>query len=321
MAAYGPDDDLPTINLSKVQTIFLPQIERAVASMHHIDELFQWLANMLAHYFNIPLLLTWANRSDQYGQSMAQLRTIARQDLSFPEQIIVNDQTQLIAQQLIVKRLTHKPQPLETLFSHYQTVLLKRYGLHYWGACFVSKNALLPARGDVFTYEGSPAFLALVTLFFFRQMPPANIVQSMDFVLDKAMEAALARGLLLPPVEAQTPFPFSEPFTPFPAPELMQPIRELRPQLTQLVPERKQDASLMLSENPFSQAAVIADKKARKLHQAINGHDSVAALCSATGMSMQEVSTALRLLWEQDRIVVRGPDSQPVDLLLFLNDR
>ena len=93
MAAYGPDDDLPTINLSKVQTIFLPQIERVVASMHHIDELFQWLANMLAHYFNVPLLLTWANRSDQYGQSVAQLRTIARQDVSFPEQIIVNDQT------------------------------------------------------------------------------------------------------------------------------------------------------------------------------------------------------------------------------------
>lgn len=321
MAAYGPDDDLPTINLSKVQTIFLPQIERVVASMHHIDELFQWLANMLAHYFNVPLLLTWANRSDQYGQSVAQLRTIARQDVSFPEQIIVNDQTQLLVQQLLMKRLTHKPQPLETLFSHYQTVLLKRYGLHYWGACFVSKNALLPARGDVFTHDSSPAFLALVTLLLFRQMPPANIVQSMDFVLDKAMEAALARGLLLPPVEAQTPFPFSEPFTPFPAPEYMQPIRELRPQLTQLVPERKQDASLMLSENPFSQAAVIADKKARKLHQAINGHDSVAALCSATGMSMQEVSTALRLLWEQNRIVVRGPDGQPVDLLLFLNDR
>ena len=77
----------------------------------------------------------------------------------------------------------------------------------------------------------------------------------------------------------------------------------------------------MLSENPFSQAAVIADKKARKLHQAINGHDSVAALCSATGMNMQEVNTALRLLWEQNRIVVRGPDGQPVDLLLFLNDR
>lgn len=321
MAAYGTDDEGPASGLNKVQTILLPQIERAMASMHHVDELFQWLAHLLMQYFHVPLLLIWANRTDQYGQAVAQLRTIARQDQTFPEQIIVNDQMQHLAQQLMVRRLSYQPQPLDTLFSHYQTLLLKRYGLHYWGACFTSKNALLPARGEIFARDDSPAFLAMTTLFFLRQMPPTNLVQPMGFVLDRVMESAFARGLLLPVQEPQTPFPPSAPVTPFPFPEQTPVFQEKRPQLIQLVPERKQDVNLMLSDNPFTHAGVIADKKARRLHSAINGQDTVAALCSATGMSLQEVSAALRVLWDQGRIEVRGPDGRAVDLLLFLNDR
>lgn len=320
MATYGSGDDWPRTN-DKVQTILLPQIERAMASMHHIDELFQWLSYLLVQYFNVPLLLIWTNRANQYGQLVAQLRTIARQDQTFPEQIIVNDQMQQLAQQLIAKRLSYQPQPLDTLFSHYQTILLKRYGLHYWSACFTSKNALLPARGEIFERDTTPAFLTMMTLIFFRQMPMANIIQPMSFVLEKVMDSALVSGLLLPVSEPVTPFPSLTPVTPFPFSEHIPPVPERRLQLSQLIPTQKQDANLMLSDNPFTQAAAITDKKARRLHAAINGQDSMAALGTATGMSPQEIKVALRFLWDQGRIEVHGPDGQTVDLLQFLNDR
>src|SRR5258707_2848193 len=157
MMAHGFDDQLPTIDLGRVQAVLIPQIERSVVSMHHIDELFQWLANVLLQYFNIQLLLIWANRTDQYGQSTAQLRTIAHQDASFPSQIIANEQVQRLAQHLIVERLTYKMQPLDTLFSPYQTLLLKRYRLYYSGACFNSQNALLPVRQEVLAGYSLPA--------------------------------------------------------------------------------------------------------------------------------------------------------------------
>ena len=317
----GTNDDLPVARLNNVQALLLPQIERAMASMHHIDESFQWLAHLLIQYFNIPLLLTWASRTDEYGQSVAQLRTIARQDPTFPEQIVVNDQMQHLAQQLLVRRLTYQPQPLDTLFSHYQTLLFKRYGLHYWGACFLSKNVLLPARRGVFMRDDTPTFLATVTLFFLTHLPRVNPVQPMGLVLDKVMEAAFARGLLLPAPEPQVSFPSSAPLTPFPLPEDKWPLQQKRPQLAQLVPGRKHDANLLLSDNPFTQAGVIPDKKARRLYTAINGQDTVAELCSGTGMNLQEISAALRVLWDLGRIEARDLDGHPADLLLFLNDR
>lgn len=318
--AFGHNDDLSALDLNRVQSLFVPQIERSAASMHHIDELFQWLANAFVRYFNIQLLTIWANRVNQFGQLVAQLRTIGRQDATFPEQIIVNDQIQRLAEQLITRRLSCKPQPLETLFSPYQTMLLKRYGLHYWAACFISKNALLPVRGNILASEEAPVFLAMITLCFFRQLPPADIVQPISFVVDKATDTALTRGLLLPPQEQQTPFPPPPPITPLPFQEPQPPVQEQRLLLTQLIPEQKQDANLMLSDNPFTRAVAIADKKARRLHAAIDGQTNVARLCSVTGMSMSEVTIALRLLWEQERIEVRGPAGQTVDLLPFLNN-
>lgn len=318
--AYGNGDDLSALDLSRVQSIFVPQIERSTASMHHIDELFQWLANAFVQHFNIQLFLIWANHVNQYGQLAAQLRAIARQDMSFPEQIVINDQVQRLAHLLISRRITCTPQPLETLFSQYQTFLLKRYGLTYWSACFVSKNTLLPAREGIFVSEGAPTSLAIVMLYFLKQVPPTNIVRSISFVMDRAIEAALTRGLLLPPPEPQTPFPFIPPITPLPVQEQTQPVQEKRPNLAQLVPERKQNADLMLSDNPFTHAVVIADKKARRLHAVIDGRATVAQLCSATDMSIQEVCAALRLLWKQERVEVHGSDGQSVDLLSFLDD-
>lgn len=331
--AYRADDELPPIEISKVQTLLLPQIERSMASMHHIDELFQWLAPVLVRYFNLPLLLIWANRIDLYGQTVAQLRAMAQQDISFPEQIIVSDQMQNLVQQLISKQTPYNPQPLETLFSHYQVMLLKRYGLYYWCGCFTSKNALLLARKDAMVREGPPAPLTLLPLIFFRSMPPANIMPSLNFVLERTLEAALTRGLLLPLPESQTPFtsplspaptPFPPPpssvLAPFPSQESLYMAPPNYPTLAQLVPDKKQDADLLLSDNPFTQSVAISDKKARRLYAAINGRDTVSRLCSVTGLSLQEASTALHMLWEQDRVEVRGPDDLPVDLLFFLLD-
>jgi hypothetical protein len=384
MNTRDADDQFSATNMSRQQMALTAQLFQAVSSMHHIDELFQWLAHALIRHFNIQLLQFWTNHISSTGQLAAQLRTIARQDASLPDQIAVNEQMQRIAQQLISERMAYNLQPVETIFSHYQAILLKRHGLSYWCACFTSGNVHLPPRADILSQRESSAFFAMTTLLFLRQSPQFNIVPAINAVLDEAIALATKRGLLLttadpyaafspqaypslpqsytppsqvytpqpqsytPPSQPYTPLPQSynppsqpyapppqlytpapQPYTPpaqvhtgppqFPPQEPPTPNQEAPLTLAQLILKRKQDNNDLLASNPFARPAVISDKKARRLHGAINGQANVAELSSTTGLNMQEIGAALRLLWDQQRIEAYESGGKPVNLSTFLN--
>lgn len=368
MNTREPGDQISTMNVGRQQNALLAQLFQVAISMHYIDELFQWLAYAFVHRLNIQLLLFWTNHIDQIGQLTAQLRTTARQDPSLPEQIVVNDQMQRVAQRFMSERLVYQPQSVDTLFSHYQMTLLKRYGLYYWGTCFTSRNALLPPRATVFSQGEMPAFFAMTTMFFLRHNPQLELVPAINTILDEAMSLAEKRGLLLPATQAaagytfpypsptpppsaqlpsflrtqappiqslpqtQPPLPMQTPappsFTQGPLPGQGVPSMQETPSawgapftLAQLIPCRKQDADLLLSSNPFASPAAISDKRARRLHAAIDGQLSVEELCAVTGFTMQEVSAALRILWDQHRIEMQEPDGKPVNLSHFLPER
>ena len=378
MNTNDPDDQMAAVNMGRQQMALTAQLFQAVSSMHHIDELFQWLAHALVRRFNIQLLQFWTNHISSTGQLTAQLKTIARQDASLPDQIAVNEQMQRIAQQFLSERIAYDLQPVESIFSHYQAILLKRHGLSYWCACFTSGNALLPPRADILSQRESPAFFAMTTLLFLRQSPQFNIMPATTAILDEATALATKRGLLLPttdPYAAFSPQPYtpqpqsytplpqsytppshytplpqsynppSQPYAPpqqlyTPVPHYAAPTQppqvhtgppQLPPQepvalnqeapitLAQVILKRKQDNNDLLASNPFARPAVISDKKARRLHAAINGQANVAELSSTTGLNMREISAALRLLWDQQRIEAYEPGGKPVNLPTFLN--
>jgi hypothetical protein len=323
-------------DISHQQIAFMPQLFQALSSMHHIDELFQWLAHSLAQRFNIQLLLFWTNHISPTGQLVAQLRASARQDPSLPDQLILSDPMQRIAQRLISERVAYPPQPVDTIFTQYQTTLFKRYGLPYWCACFTSRNALLPPRTDMLSQTEKPTFFAMTTLLFHRRMPQVSIVPTINTILEEATTCAVKQGLLLSANDPygsfsslqHTPHPqfdisplqsFTPPPQYFP-PELVKPqVRETLT-LAQLIPKRKQDNNDLLVNNPFARPTVISDKNARRLHTAINGQENVGDLSSITGLNMQEIAIALRLLWDQHRIEVCAPDGHPVNLANFMKD-
>src|SRR5579884_983742 len=115
MTTHDPDDQLAAMNMGRQQMALSAQLFQAVSSMHHIDELFQWLAHALVRRFNIQLIQFWTNHVNATVQLAAQLRTIARQDASLPDQIAVNEQMQRIAQQLISERTTYDVQPVDSI--------------------------------------------------------------------------------------------------------------------------------------------------------------------------------------------------------------
>lgn len=320
MNTHEADNQFSAMTMTKQQNALRTQLFQVAMSMHYIDELFQWLAYAFVHHFNIQLLLFWTNHIDQVGQLTVQLRTTARQDPSLPEQIVLNNQMQRVAQRFMSERLVYQPQQVEMLFSQYQMTLLKRYGLYFCGACFTSRSALLPPRTTVLSQGEAPTFFAMTTMFFLRHAPQWKLVPTINTLLEEAMSLAERQGLLLPVTHSVYTSPPSQPFfqppIQTPAPSSMQ---EASFTLAQLVPHRKQDADLLLASNPFAHPAIISDKKARRLHAAIDGLLSVEELCSVTGFTMQEISAALQILWDQHRIEMQEPGGKPVNLSQFLH--
>lgn len=310
------DDDHSFVrDISKQQTTLAAQLSPAIATMHHVDELLQWLSYAVVRNFNVQLVQCWTNQINQSGRLTVQLRTLVRQDISFPEQLAATEPMTHIAQQVISERHGYKIQPIEALFPAYQTILLKRYGMHYCGACFTSRNALLPPPATMQSSERPAALLAMATVIFLRQAVPFDLISGVSSLLDQAAAIAEHRGLLIS-YAAVTP-----PLLQFSSP-LVQPQPQTQvaatPAADQLIPRRKRDANFMVSNNPFANKDVIADKHARRLHLAIDGHADIAALSATTGLSMKDTYEALRKLLKQNRIELYEPDGQPARDTRFL---
>jgi hypothetical protein len=193
--------------------------------------------------------------------------------------------------------------------------------MHYCGVCFTSRNALLPQPENMLHQGRPPALLAMSTVLFLHQASSFDLIFAVNSLLDQAVAMAEQRGLLIaypttPPSVQFTPpsVQFTPPPVQFTPPPWQQ---EAIPSIDQLIPRRKRDTNLMLADNPFASKAAISDKHARRLHLAIDGHTAIAALSVSTGMTMNEIYEALRILLKQNRIELYEPDGQPARHPLF----
>jgi hypothetical protein len=353
-------------DIGKEQMELAKQLMQVVATVRHVDELFQWVAGACVQHFNIQLVQLWSNQVNPEGRLTPQLRTIAHRDPSLPEQVAASTQMASLVQYIMNSRRSYRAQAVESLFPSFQTILLKRYGLYYCGACFTSKNVYLPPIERMFAYDQLPTPLTMVVLFFVRQVSQGELLAAVNMTLEQALTLAESSGILtntgyggnlqmpgyipnmqtpgyLPnvppsgysPNMQQTPQPmsgyspnmqptpqpmpgYSPNMQPTPTPQF--PTPEVMPPLEQLIPRRKQDADLMLSNNPFVNKAVIADKKARRLHGAIDGRTNIAGLCAVTGMPIKEVHIALQVLLTQQQIEIYEPGGRLIKNFPFLKD-
>ncbi len=300
---YFPSRDVGTI---------IPQLNIAAATMQHVDELFQQLAWAIVDRLNVQLVQFWTNHVNQAGQSSLRLCTLARQDSSLPEYIVVNDQIAKIASHIVNEQHSYNLQHVEAMFPPYHSSLLKRYGLNYCISYFVARNALLPSNRSVSPQEESPVLFAMTAWLFLRQSPPQKLPPAIATILQQAVTVAENNSLLLP---AGTKTSRSS------GDFLAAQRQKALPTPKELVPHRKQNANLSLSSNPFNSSPIIADKKARRLHAAIDGHATVEDICQTIGMDREEALAALRMLLAQDLIELYTPAGQFVDALLLFNNQ
>src|SRR5215472_13713213 len=99
MKRHGTDDNSPASVIQGQRTI-TAQLNKAIAAMHHIDEMFQWLAYAIVHTFDIPVTQWWSLRAMQTSQYASQLRAMFYQDTSIPQYILANDRVAAMVEQL-----------------------------------------------------------------------------------------------------------------------------------------------------------------------------------------------------------------------------
>ena len=287
-------------------TIF-KQLQQAVEAMHRPEEMFQWLASVMAQRFEVPIFQVWTCESGWPGQPSAQLRAMACQDFSQPA-YVVSEKVAMTVERISKGQRILPPQPIEQLFPHYLASLLKRYGLSYCTCCLIDRNVRFAPVEYALSHERTSTGLTFIALLFLWKYPQQDFISNISIILEQAIVVAENHGLLLPVAASSGPL------------AVPQGALSQEP-LPSLIPRRKQDAGLLLSSNPFASSPVnISDKQARRLYEAIDSHKSLSELCRSTGMTLKEAYTAIQTLLTLQCIEIYTPEGWPVDVAVFFKN-
>jgi hypothetical protein len=295
---------LSQISIGRRPLIITSRLYKAVTTMHHIDELFLWLAEAITSAFDIQVTQFWARQVLVTGQYVLRLRAMVRQDHSLPSQVVANQQVVTAIEYALQGQQTFLFQRVDQFFSAHHSNLLMRYGLNYFCYSIFTNAALLPP-----SQQSSPAQevltpLTTIVLLFTRNPLPADVLSAVNLVLEQAIPIAGQRGLLLPATHAANQAPFGQTMTQEQAGQI---------DLAGLIPYPLEDAALMKSSNPLAGSTVIADKQARRLYAAIDGHKKLAEICLDLKCSLEDVYPALTYLLKHQRIQLFTSNGRLID--------
>jgi len=311
MSTYEPSDEGLSTDVGQQQIQVMMQLMKVVPTMHTIDELFQWLAYAIVNNFDLQLAQFWTPYMSSSGMTSTHLRMMVARDPSLPEGVVVNDQMFQIVRRLIYEQRTIASQPVDVLFPLPRGPLLKRYGLNYCAGSYMSSNVLLPSPNNMSSDPREATPFSLTTLLFLSQHGPWDLMPSVSALLKQAIRLATNRGLLL----TATPRPNFMSGSETPPPLNVASTLSL----FALIPRGK-EGNNFLTSNPFARDASIQDARALRLHRAINGKKNVAELCRSTGIDKKDISAALRLLLNLNRIELINVAGEVIDPTLFFPD-
>jgi hypothetical protein len=290
----------------------LSLLQKTITSMHHIDELFQWLAAQLIEQCQAEVAEIWAMQANMTGQFALQLRTLVTRDTTLPQHVVVNNHIAEFTTHLFSEQRNYPLQAVKQLFSNYPASTLARYGQNYVaGYYFHNTVEQLPPAHQTPPGTGHPAPFTLAILLFQRERRSHDLLATLQILLPQTVLIAKNRGLLA--VDPITPLPFS--------PYAMEtPIPQNNPALHLwiLIPHRRRENELLMSSNPLSRSVDIADKQARRVYGAIDGRKNMDALRRATGLEAQELMRLMKMLIAQRRVELYEPGGKPVNPAHFL---
>lgn len=292
------------------QLVILSQLIRQMSVMKQIDEIFIWLAQQFMRRFDVQVVQFWATQQHHSGQRSFALRSYLCKDSALPLGIVNNEQVMLFARQLLISHMSSPVQTVDSMFSSYQVMLMKRYHLQYCLGYYMSNDALLKPPGSASAAELLPAPLRMVALFFLPHSPSPRASASIGAILDQALYIAREHGLLLPVGSRQTDEKVGGSAK---GSQLVSTVP-----LARLIPRRLEQNDWLKSSNPLSGATIISDKQVRRLYKVIDGHKTIAEIAAELQMPLEMIYPALRLLLNERWIQLCEPSGKQVDGLKLL---
>jgi len=289
------------------QLTIITQLMQSVTTMGHIDELFLWLARMIAYHLEASVVEFWAKQANNVGDFSLDLRASIYQNGVIPEQLAAGDAVRVFVEGIQKERRGFWLKPVHDVFSTYQANLFTRYGLSYCSCYVLKSNALLaPPQNDAATGKvATPLMLAV--LLFLANTPSKRQLLGIGHILERSLVIAKSNNLLFP-FEGSGAIPAVPPMPPSPYSSL-----------SYLIPRHVQDPALMKSSNPLAGVVDIQGKEVRRLYVAIDGRRNVAELALVTQLGMNEIRLALQILCEGRHIQLYEPGRKLVDSALYLN--
>jgi hypothetical protein len=281
------------------------QLLQSVADMRHIDELFTWIANMMVQRLGMKSVQVWATQADTTGASHIKLRASSQNHFQV-QQVSENAEVGALVARMIRERRGILSIPVTSIFSRYQATILAQQNCQYWTVYFLSKNILLPPTQREFQPEEVPTPLQMAFSFFTQQPLQTSHARAISFLVEQALRIALSRGLFATEPQQRTgPLPGKS-------------EGSIQSALAYLIPEHAQTREIEQAENPFSNAVVIPEKRARQMYSLIDGKKNVVELASLTRMSPKEILETLQSFLAQGYITLREAGGKPVDIAAFL---
>lgn len=313
MSNFESNDAASQAKATEQPLAILSHLPQAIVTMHHVDELFRWLAAQCIQRFSVQVAEIWSLQSDQVGQYPLQLRALVTGDNSLPQHVVANNHVAEFAMRLFSEQRSYPPQAINLQFSQYPASTLARFGLSYVTGYYFH-NPMTPLPMARHLSSGGSGFVpfTLAIVLFQREQPYLDLHAALQAILPQIVLAAKNQGLLS--VERVTPFPpvtSSAPYTPIPQ-------QNSGLSLWQLIPHRHREDTLLTSSNPLSRSVDIPDKQARRLYSAINGRKSLAELSRDTRMEPPELLRALQYLIAHNRIELYEPGGKRINPAHFL---
>ena len=340
MSGYGTDDYSPGSTV-RGQVSITAQLNKTIATMHHIAEVFQWLSHVIVRTYDIQVTQWWKFEPALTNQYTLRLHGMICQDTSIPQHILANDRVASMVEQISYSPSGFLQASVDRLCIPYQATLFARYGLHYCSWRSLNNPALLLPRTTSEQGRAIPLNITLVLLA--REAVPEDVLALINHILDQAISLATAYGLLtavtpsVPPMQApqstpatpavlQTPQPTTGPLiqTPPDATQFARPAsttaQSTQLDLLQLIPRPLEQTLGANVGGLLISKPVIADKQARRVYEIVDGKRTLEEIRVKLNMDLHHIFHAVQFLLMQRRIQLYEPNGQLVESSQFLND-
>jgi hypothetical protein len=284
----------------------ISQLLQDVASMQHIDEIFMWIASTIVQRAGMKSVQAWAMQADSRGVWRIKLRASSSQNYFQGQQMSENAEVSTLVARMIRERRGILSIPVSNIFSQYQATILAQQNCQYWTVYFLSKDVLLPPTQREFQREEIPTPFQMAFSLFAQQPLEISHARAISFLVEQALRIADSRGLFSSVTQQQTG----------PLPRKTE--EGMRPVLTQIIPEHIRVTEIDQAENPFSNAVMIPEKRARQMYSLIDGKKSIAELAFLINMNQKEILEALQFFVRQGYITLRDARGNLIDISAIL---